>query len=78
MTEENKIIENEPTPKVDSEVTEAVKIDSKIKLAALALLNFKKLIAILLTLGVVTAIVALSVSGWTCGKVQKSNVEIKK
>ena len=78
MAEENKIIESEPTPKVDTEVAEAVKIDSKIKLAALALLNFKKLIAILLTIGLVAAGIALAVSGWTCGKVTKSNVEIKK
>jgi hypothetical protein len=68
------------TKKDDTEVKEAVKIDSKIKLAALAILNFKKLIAILITLGFTTAIVALAVSGWTCGNVKKDSaqIEIKK
>lgn len=75
MADEIKQVEAQEV-KADAEVAEAVKIDSKIKLMALALLNFKKLIAIVIASGLTIAIVALAISGWTCGTVKKDNAEL--
>lgn len=39
--------------------------------------NYKKIIALLFTVGLVAGIIAISISGFQCGKFSKTAVDIK-
>lgn len=70
--------EEQQIQQASTEAEEISKVDNKIKLAALAIFNFKKVIAILFAVAVSAALVAVAVSGWTCGDVKKEAVDVRK
>ena len=70
--------EEQQIQQASTEAEEISKVDNKIKLAALAIMNFKKTIAIVVALALSASIVALAVSEWSCGDVKKDEVEIRK
>lgn len=77
MSEEIKK-EEEQVHDATEEAQEIEKVDNKIKLAALAILNFKKTIAIIFSIALAASIIALAVSGWSWGTVKKDSVELRK
>jgi hypothetical protein len=79
MAEEIKPTEEQVEAQAVSEtVEEAAKIDSKIKLMALALLNFKKLVIIVVAVAISASLIVIALSGWSCGNVKKDSVELRK
>jgi hypothetical protein len=74
----DQVKEEQQIQQASTEAEEISKVDNKIKLAALAIMNFKKTIAIVITLALAASLVALAVSGWSCGDVKKDEVEIRK
>ena len=72
-------IENKEIEKIEaiSDAEEIKATDTKIKLVALAIINFKKVMAILLTIAVSGFIIAMALSGWTCGSVVKTPTPLK-